>query len=169
MKTTQELLEEVESMDRLEINRLTKLNGDLLTDSKRHEARAAELQDALDAKYDGRQMSEIIMENVRLKKEVRQRDKFIGLMQSHLLTKRLGKLGLHNKNQLGFAEYKKLIDDLDSRRYLFPMHAGNYKNRIVKPKNIYCFEEYMKKNWRKYYSIKIDQYNSRTNRCRFVV
>ena len=157
---------EILDWERGEITRLTIRASDLLAENKRLVEANKELNDIINAKYDNREHAEVMAENQKLKREIQQRDKYIKLCQSHILPKRLGKLGLHNINQRGFKEYRKLIDDLDQLNYLFPPHGGNYKNRIVRPKQVYRFEEFMKMNWRDYYIKMVRQYNAYTNECK---
>ena len=156
---------QMEEWERAEITRLTIRASDLLAENKRLTEANKELEDIIDAKYDNREHAVITAENQRLKREIEQRDKYIKLVQTHVLPKRLGKLGLHNINQKGFKQYRKLIDDLDQLNYLLPPHAGNYKNRIVREKKVYKFDEFMKMNWRDYYHKKVKQYNAYTNKC----
>ena len=168
MKTTEDLFEEVSLQDRAEINRLTKMSQDLLADSKRWETLAKDRLRMLEASKDTRESLDVFNENVglrerirELEKEARRREKFISLCRTHVLNKRLGKLGLHNQNQKGFKEYKQLVDALDVQGMLFPPHAGNYSQRLVMPKKVYRFDEYMDKNWRDTYTIKVDHYSNR--------
>jgi hypothetical protein len=148
-----------------EINRLNLANRDLLADSKRHEVIAADRLRVIKDKYPDSERL-LVTEVSRLRvlladaeKGMRNADRYIRLLGSHLLSKRLGKLGLHQNNQKSFQDYKNLIDKLDTRGYLYPMRTGNYSQRILKPKHTYDFEEYMKSNWRDSYTRCIDHYS----------
>ena len=139
---------------------------DLLADSKRWEALAKEHEDKIARMQEAFEKleSKVFAPEDDLadkQREVEKRENFIKLFSTHLLNKRLGKLGLHNQNQLGYKEYKDLVNVLDKEGFLFRPHAGNYSQRIVKPEKIYRFDEYMDCNWRKYYKIKVDQYSNR--------
>ena len=156
-----------EEWDRLqdEINRLNLANRDLLADSKRHEVIAMDRLRILKDKYPDSERL-LVTEVARLRKNLalaekglRNADKYIRLLGTHLLSKRLGKLGLHQNNQKSFQDYKNLIDKLDSDVLLYPPRTGNYSQRILKPKHIYKFEEYMKSNWRDSYTKCIDHYS----------
>ena len=158
-----------EEWDRLqdEINRLNMANRDLLADSKRHEVIAADRLRILKDKYPDSERL-LVTEVSRLRglladaeKGMRNADRYIKLLGTHLLSKRLGKLGLHQNNQKSFQDYKNLIDKLDTRGWLYPMRTGNYSQRILKEKHIYSFEEYMKSNWRDSYTKCIDHYSRR--------
>jgi hypothetical protein len=148
-----------------EINRLNFAARDLLADSKRHEEIAADRLRIIKNKYPDSERL-LVTEVARLRglladaeKGMRNADKYIRLLGSHLLNKRLGKLGLHQNNQKSFQDYKNLIDKLDSKGYLYPMRIGNYSQRILKPKHTYDFEEYVKSNWRDTYTKCIDHYS----------
>jgi len=99
-------------------------------------------------------------------RKLEDREKFIKLFGTHLLNKRLGKLGLHNQNQKGYREYKELVHALDGHGMLYKPHAGAYSQRIVRPEKIYRFDEYMDRNWRKHYKIRVDQYADRVLKFR---
>jgi hypothetical protein len=148
-----------------EINRLNLANRDLLADSKRHEVIAADRLRILKDKYPDSErllvteLNRLRGELDKAEKGMRNADRYIRLLGSHLLSKRLGKLGLHQNNQKSFQDYKNLIDKLDTRGYLYPMRTGNYSQRILKPKHTYHFEEYMKSNWRDSYTRCIDHYS----------
>jgi hypothetical protein len=157
---------EIKEWERKEITRLTVRASDLLVENKRLTEANKELEEIIAAKYDNREHAEVTAENQRLKREIEQRDKYIKLTRTHVLPKRLGKLGLHNINQIGFKQYRQLVDELDKLNYLYPPHAGNYSNRIVREKEVYRFGSFMKMNWRDYYRKKVKQYNAFTNVCR---
>jgi hypothetical protein len=159
------VVEEFAQEQAAEINRLLRANADLLSDSKRHEEIAADRLRILKDKFPDSERL-LVTEVTRLRglltkaeKGMRNADRYIKLLGSHLLSKRLGKLGLHQNNQKSFQDYKNLIDKLDSDVLLYPPRTGNYSQRILKPKHIYKFEEYMKSNWRDYYTKCIDHYS----------
>ena len=150
-----------------EINRLNLANRDLLADSKRHEQIAMDRLRILKDKYPDSErlmvteLNRLRGELAKAEKGMRNADRYIKLLGTHLLSKRLGKLGLHQNNQKSFQDYKNLIDKLDTRGWLYPMRTGNYSQRILKEKHIYSFEEYMKSNWRDSYTKCIDHYSRR--------
>ena len=82
---------QMEEWERAEITRLTIRASDLLAENKRLTEANKELEDIIDAKYDNREHAVITAENQRLKREIEQRDKYIKLVQTHVLPKRLGK------------------------------------------------------------------------------
>jgi hypothetical protein len=86
-------------------------------------------------------------------------EKYIQLLATHLISKRLGKLGLHQNNQKSFAAYKELLDILDLKGWLCPARNGPYSQRLLREKHVYDFEEYMKSNWRESYTKCIDRYS----------
>jgi hypothetical protein len=153
-----------------EINRLLKANTDLLADSKRHEALAADRLRMLENKYPDSERL-LVTEITRLRNLVADKDaqlrlakKLIRLLKSNLLSKGLGKLGLHMNNQKSIQAYKILIDKLDMKGWLYPPQSGNYSQRLIKQKHQNDFEEYVKANWRDYYTKRIDQYSRTTMR-----
>jgi len=162
------VVEEFAAQQDAEINRLMRANADLILDSKRHEELAADRLRMLQAKYPDSERL-LVTEIARLRKIIVEKDKelkfankYIRLLGSHLLSKRLGKLGLHQNNQKSFEAYKSLIDELDRKGWLYPMRTGNYSQRLVKEKHTYNFEEYMKANWRNAYTKRIDHYSRNT-------
>ena len=137
----------------------------MLADSKRHEELAADRLRMLLAKYPDSERL-LIMEIDRLRKElnsakkgIRNAEKYIRLLGTHLVSKRLGKLGLHQNNQKSFQAYKDLIDKLDMQGWLYHMRKGNYTQRILKEKHVHDFEEFMRSNWRDYYTKCVDHYS----------
>ena len=149
-----------------ELNQERRKSADLLADSKRWEKLAKERQAIIDLLQKDPGTVTMAQENIRLTEENRrirrgfaQAEKYIGLLGTHLLNKRLGKLGLHQNNQISFAKYKELVDKLDGFGWLYPPRTGNYSQRLVREKFIYKFEEYMKCNWRDSYTKCIDHYN----------
>ena len=162
------IVEEFAQEQDAEIQRLRKANADLLADSKRHEEVAADRLRILQAKYPDSERL-LVTEIARLRKIIVEKDKslrnankYVRLLGTHLLNKRLGKLGLHQNNQKSFEAYKALIDELDRKGWLYPIRTGNYSQRIIKEKHIYNFEEYMKSNWRDTYTKCIDHYSRTT-------
>jgi hypothetical protein len=156
-----------------EINRLTKANSDLLADSKRHEALAKErgevielFEECTDDVACRKELVRLRQENQDLKRHVKNANKYVRLLGTHLLNKRLGKLGLHQNNQKGFQQYKDLVDKFMLKGWLYPPRAGPYSQRIVREKHIYNFEEYMKSNWRETYTKCIDHYSRKQVRWR---
>ena len=162
------IVEEFAQEQDAEIQRLRKANADLLADSKRPEEVAADRLRILQAKYPDSERL-LVTEIARLRKIIVEKDKslrnankYVRLLGTHLLNKRLGKLGLHQNNQKSFEAYKALVDELDRKGWLYPIRTGNYSQRIIKEKHIYNFEEYMKSNWRDTYTKCIDHYSRTT-------
>jgi len=166
------IVEEFAQEQDAEIQRLRQANADLLADSKRHEELAADRLRMLQAKYPDSERL-LVTEVARLRKIIAEKDKclrnankYVRLLGTHLLSKRLGKLGLHQNNQKSFEAYKRLIDRLDQKGWLYPMRTGNYSQRLVKEKHTYHFEEYMKGNWRDTFTKCIDHYSRTTVKWR---
>ena len=115
------IVEEFAQEQDAEIQRLRKANADLLADSKRHEEVAADRLRILQAKYPDSErllVTEIARPRkiiVEKDKSLRNANKYVRLLGTHLLNKRLGKLGLHQNNQKSFEAYKALVDTLDRK------------------------------------------------------
>ena len=181
MKTTDQLYQDEFETMQGEINRLNLAMSDLLADCKRQEALAKERAAIIELITTSEDLH-ILKENIKLKEQNREfrksltlANKYVRLLGTHLLSKRLGQLGLYQNNQKGYEQnkglsqaFKDLIDKLDAKGWLYPPRFGNYSQRLVKEKYTDQFTEYMKSNWSDTYTKRVTRYNNATRSVRWI-